>query len=504
MEIPHRVPLSVVLAVLALSAILPAQNSIQSHGTATAGTGGKLPDLWPTTTPRTGASSFGLTISNGLANSKAVGFVSLQAANTGIGGVGIFVDFNSSLQLPFVTLDAQGSQTYKLPIPNGAALIGITVYAQAFIADAGGAPLGFSATQGLSFKVANTGMVLGSRSIGGSQDPQAVVDLGTGQLNFFGATQVDNGNDVCFTKNRTHCMVPAGLGKNVSLFDCSQVPPKYVSSFTAQQIPWSVTMNPDGIRAYVVNQGAANSNPEVQVVWAIPSIPSFGTQFSGGNIKLGAVIDALAMEFTKDGRIGVLGTLGLFGGGADVRKYDTNAASTNYHKQLGNQLFSGQFMFAFAVLQDDQTVAAAVAPLGQAGQVALIDLTTMQLIDIDPKTAGYQSIGTEPGTRTPIGRVVSDMVTGPRGKYLYLANTENVNSTLIYSILQIVIDRKDPSFGKWVKVTTSSSVSSLAISDAGDRLYAATGTAIQEHDTQSLANVVRSWNVTGVGRLAFR
>ncbi len=497
------------LAPLALALVLSApgfaQNSIKTYGVPTPGTGSRSPDLWPTTTPRIGAGTFGLTISNGLASAPAVGFVGIQTANTGIGGVTVLIDFATSLQLPFVTLDAQGAQTYQLPIPNKSSLVGVTVYSQAFIADSGGAPLGFSATQGLSLKLANKGLLLGSRSIGGSQDPQAVVDLGANQLSYFGANQVDNGNDVHFTIGRTHCMVPAGLSGNVSLFDCSIVPPKFVTTFSAQKIPWSVTANPDGLRAYVVNQGPANSNPVVQVVWAIPTLPTFGSQFSGGNIALGSIIDALRMEFTSNGKIGVLGTLGLFGGGADVRKYDTAVGSTTYHKQLGNVQFSGMYMFAFAVLKDDSTVAAAMAPLGSPGQVPLIDLNTMQVIDIDPITAGIQSIGTEVRTtRTPIGRVVSDAVCGPRGKYLYLANTENIGGNLVYSILQIVIDRKDPSFGTWTKATTSSSVNGLAISDAGDRLYAATATAIQEHDTQKLTTVVRSWTVSGVARLAFR
>jgi len=505
MHLPHRAALSFLLVLLVVSTSLVAQNTIQTYGAATAGSAGKKPDLWPTTTARVGGSSFGLKISNGLANAKAVGFLGLQSANTGIGGVAVLIDFASSLQLPFVTLDAQGAQTYKLPIPNITALLGVTGYAQAFIADAGGASLGFSATPGLSFKVANKGLVLGSRSIGGKADPQAVVDLGANTLSFFGATQLDNGNDVQFTKNRTHCMVPASLTANVSLFDCKVIPPKYVSSFKGQKTPWSVTMNPDGIRAYVVNQGPANSNPEVQVVWAIPNLPTFGSQFSGGNIKLGAINDAMRIHFTRDGKIGVLGTLGLFGGGADVRKYDTNASSTTYHKQLGNILFTGHFMFASTLLKDDKTIAAGIAPLGLPGKVELIDLATMQPIDIDRISGGHQSIGTEVRTpRTPIGRVVSDMVPGPRGKYLYVANAENIGGKVFYSVLQIVVDRQDPSFGKWVKATTASQVSGLAISDAGDRVYVATGSAIQEHDTANLTRIVRSWSVSGVGRLTFR
>ncbi|MHC4897900.1 MAG: hypothetical protein ACYTGW_12430 [Planctomycetota bacterium] len=507
MHLPHRFTAACLAAAVLLSTSLAAQSSLRNYGAATAGTGGKQPDLWATTTPRPGATTFGLRIQNGLANARAVGFVALASANTTIGGVGVLIDFGSALQLPFVTLDAQGAMTYKLPVPNAAALVGVTGYAQAFIADGGGAALGFAATQGLRLKLANTGLLLGSRSIGGNQDPQVAVDLLANRLLFFGAAQVNNGNDVHFTRDRTHCLVPAGLGKNVSLFDCRVVPPTFVSSFAAQSIPWSVTLNPDGVRAYVVNQGAANSNPEVQVVWAVPGVTTFGQPFPGGNIKLGNIIDAIRIEFTSDGKLGILGTLGLFGGGADVRKYDTNLSSSNHHKQLANIKFGGEFMFAFTLLPDGKTIAAPMAPLGAPGQIRLIDVATMKVIDIDPIAAGIQSIGKEArGTRTPVGRVVSDVVAGPRGKYDYATNSENLSGKVTYSILRILVDRKDPGFGKWVRIQAgiTNSVNALAVSDAGDRLYAATATAINEYDTSNLGAVRRSWNISSVRRLAFR
>ena len=243
------------------------------------------------------------------------------------------------------------------------------------------------------------------------------------------------------------------------------------------------------------------------MVWAVPGSVTFGKPFPGGNIKLGTTIDALRIEFTSNGRIGILGTLGFFGGGADVRKYDTVLSSTTYHKQLANIKFAGQFMFAFTLLPDDRTIAAAMAPLGSPGVIHLIDTATMKVIDIDPINAGVQSLGKEAsGARTPVGRVVSDVVAGPRGKYLYVANTENLAGRVTYSALQIVVDRKDPNFGKWVKITAgiAGGSSAVAVSDAGDRLYVSAGSKINEYDTQKLTTVLRSWNVTSVRTLAYR
>ena len=196
MQLPHRsaAPLFVSIAsMLLLSAALWGQGTVQAYGTATPGTGGKSPDLWATTTPRPGTSTFGLRITNGLANAKAVGFVGTKTANTNLGGVGIRIDFASSLQLPFVTLDGTGAATYSLPIPNIPTLIGLTGYAQVFIGDAGGAPIGFSATQGLSLTLANKSLLLGSRSIGGTQDPQMSIDLDANKVVMFGAANINNG-----------------------------------------------------------------------------------------------------------------------------------------------------------------------------------------------------------------------------------------------------------------------------------------------------------------------
>ncbi len=47
-----------------------------------------------------------------------------------------------------------------------------------------------------------------------------------------------------------------------------------------------------------------------------------------------------------------------------------------------NIQFAGQFMFAFTLLPDDRTIAAAMAPLGSPGVIHLIDTATMKVIDL--------------------------------------------------------------------------------------------------------------------------
>lgn len=492
-----RSPLLAFATIAAIGTSSLGAQSLIAYGKGTPGSGGKTPQLWASSTPRPGNAKFGLTIEQGFPNTTAVGFLSLKKANFNLGGVGILIDFGLSFQLPFLTLDSAGAGAYKLPLPNSSSVLGAQVYQQVFIADAGGAALGFSATQGLDLTVVNFGVLLGLRSTG-SASPQIAINLDTGTQSSFTHTSMTNVAIAdMYPGSRAWCMMGSGRSNKVALFDCDAFPPKFVKEFGSSGTPWAITWNPDGIRAYIVNQTAATGTPEIQVVWGLPGLNNFGQAYPGGNIPLGTTIDAMRMEFTSTGNIGMLGTLGLFSGGGELRKYDTRIGSSNYHKQIAKYHTLGKYQWEMCRIDDD-TFAIAVSGLGTQVHVELIDINTMKR---------KASMGV-----TAFGAVVRGMVAGPRGRYLYIGNSPASRWNVPAGVVRINIDPKDTNYGKFVNINAGFSATwsayDVEITDAGDRLYAIIGTGIQtnfvgkivEYDTTTL-QVTRSWNMNRLGNM---
>jgi hypothetical protein len=482
------------LLTLAVSSSISAQG-LASYGQGTAGTGGKVPFLWASSTPRPGNTKFGITIDRGLPNATAVPFLSLQRADFVIGGVRVLIDFSQSIQFPFVNLDTTGSATIPLPLPNTPTILGVVGLEQAFIADSGGGALGFSATQGLEIRVMNYGLLIGTRSTG-AISPQVAINLDTGVQSSFKHTTMTN-VDIpgMMPRTRTHMMVGSGRTNMVALYDCQVFPPKFVTGFSTSGTPWSCTWNPDGVRSYIVIQTSSSGTPEVQVVWALPGAPNFGKPYPGGNIPLGTTIDALRMTFSKNGEVGVLSTLGLFGGGGELRRFDTKSGSPTYHNQTGLYKVRGQYIWD-SCKTDDNTIAIAVSGLGTQVTIHLVDIGTMQLT----KTFGPQGFGV----------VIRGMVADPRGRYLYVGNTPRSSLSVPAGVVRIDIDKSSPNYGKITNIAAGIqptwSVYDVEVSDAGDRLYALVGTGIQtnfvgnilEYDTTTLA-VLRTWSMKGLG-----
>ena len=145
---------------------------------------------------------------------------STQKRTSNIGGVNVFINFALSLPFPPVTLDSTGATIYKFTIPKSSSLIGANAVFQAFIVDKGGAPNGFSATQGLDLHVASHGLLIGSRSTG-KASPQIAINLDTGkQSSFAHASLTNNGIPGFQPGSRAHLLMGSGLSDKVVLMDC--------------------------------------------------------------------------------------------------------------------------------------------------------------------------------------------------------------------------------------------------------------------------------------------
>ena len=482
-------------AVAALSATPLSAQSLVAYGDGTPGTGGVTPFLWASSTPRPGNSGFGLTVDRGRPGSAAIGFLSLAKSQLNLGGVEVLIDFNSSLQLPFVTLNSAGKASYSLPLPGSSSILGAQVFQQVFVADPGGAALGFSATQGLDLTVVNFGMLFATRSTG-SASPQVAINLDTGAQSSVTQASMTNAQiPGMYPGNRDYSLVGSGRSNKVAMFDCRVFPPKFMTEFPSSGTPWCVTWHPDGNRAYVVNQTSSTGTAEVEVVWALPGLPTVGNPYPGGNIPLGPIKDAMRMVFPGTGEVGLLSTLGLFGAGGELRKYDTKVSSPTYHQLLASYKTNGQYHWDMCQVDED-TIAIAVGRLAAALHIELIDINTMQ------RKASFGPAG--------FGAVVRGLVVDPRGRYLYVGNNPASRLNVAAGLLRIHIDPSGPTYGQIDNINAGFSATwgcyDVEVSDAGDRLYALIGTGIQtnfvgqivEYDTDTLA-ITRTWNMNRIG-----
>ena len=100
-----------------------------------------------------------------------------------------------------------------------------------------------------------------------------------------------------------------------------------------------------------------------------------------------------------------------------------------------------------------------------------------------------------------------DIVADPRGKYVYVSNTGNSRTNSVSGVARCIVDKNDPNFRQVTFITQGISATAtmwgVALSDAGDRLYASTGNTILEYDTATLKRL-RSWSVSQVYYLAHR
>ena len=479
-----------------LTATGSAGEPLRVYGTGTAGSGGIAPELWANSTPRPGAGGFALRIEYGLGGASAAMLVSAGPADQNFGGLRVLVRLDRSVVLPSFQLSGtgagKGSATVPLPLPNMPVLIGASFHAQAVVIDPKGAWVGIAATPGLAMTLKRPGMLLATRSIGGSADPQSAVDLASGRMVDFSGGRIDNAHGVTFTNDGKLALVASSLSKRyIAVCDATSFPPRYQSTIPVQggkTSPWSVSVNPDGVRGYLVNQGPGGSGPLVECFWVVPG-SNFGKPFPGGGFDPQS-ISVMRLVFTPDGNTGFLSSLGI-GGAPDLVRYDTKISSPTYHKVTGRTSFAGKFLFDHAISKDGARVYVSAAPLGQLCEVAIVDAATMQIVDWDPGAPGIQNIGGEKSRpKTPLGRVVTAIAVDPRHRFVYIAVSGNsANPT---QMIRVDTDPRSSGFRSFKIYTsglpTAAMLGGLKVSAAGDLVYLAVlgGSNVHEIDAATL------------------
>ncbi|MCC7399103.1 MAG: hypothetical protein IT455_18715 [Planctomycetes bacterium] len=107
------------------------------------GCGSQPPDLWVRTPPRLGASQFAFEIEHAPASQVVALLLATAPGSLVVGGCSIGVHAGGSAL--FLATDARGAAMSPLPLPAGPALLGVSVFAQAF-ALAPGSTNGFTAS----------------------------------------------------------------------------------------------------------------------------------------------------------------------------------------------------------------------------------------------------------------------------------------------------------------------------------------------------------------------
>jgi hypothetical protein len=131
--------------------VLKPKSTAVLYGGATAGTGGVRPTIHAFGSAYSGNANFKIEIERARPSAPAAVFVSPAQDAITLQGLSINVGLGAGLiVLPFNT-DAAGKGVVAVPIRP--TLTSGTFYAQGFVADAGGSPLGLSSTQGMAIEV---------------------------------------------------------------------------------------------------------------------------------------------------------------------------------------------------------------------------------------------------------------------------------------------------------------------------------------------------------------
>lgn len=486
---------------------------MKTYGSGTPGTGGHVPTLWPTTTPRPGDATFAVDVGNALGGSAGALFLSLQRGSLNVAGVEVLVDLPTALNLATFPLSGagpgNGTARVPLPLPNAPALLSFDFHLQAFVADAGGPWVGISATPGLTLRPQRNALLLVTRSVGGSPDAQYAIDLATGTVADFAAGRVDNGQGVAIDASGTRAFVCSALNHSVQVYDVTSFPGSHLLGYGVQvsgTMPWSITLNPDGRRAYVVTQGPGTTTPAVEVFDADPGSATFGQPFPGGGFPAGS-ISALTMHFTPDGDVGFLSSLGV-GGPAGVTRYDTRIGSPTYHQPTGSYTAFGHFLFVSAISPDGSIVFAGSAQPGQTAEIAVIHAQSMLQVDWDPGAPGVQNIGGEQSRpQTPTNRTLGGMAVDPRGRWLWYSCSGSVAGPA--QLVRVDIDPASAQYQQFATYTTglpsTATLAAVVVSDAGDRVYLAVTSAGTVHEIDAVTlNQLRTFSVASANQLALR
>lgn len=495
---------------LALSALLVVQptaasDSVRRYGTPSPGSDNIAPTIWVNSVPRPGNRDFALRVERSLGGTWTFPFYSPAAGDLTFGGVRFMVDLPSGVYGGAFFLPGSGSGAgagnVPLPLPNAAQLVGLPIFVQAFTLDDFAAnSLGLGATTGLRIVPALAEQLLVARSLSGSPDPQTTIDLVRNQVIDFDVTQCGDGRAAVYVQNGGAALVVDSAAARLRAFDATPPSPAALASFAllTEGQATAVAPTPDGSRAYVLNNSSASVAPIAAL--DVRSGATFGQAWPGGAIRLANVADALAMVFSGDSTVGYVGARGGSGAPGSVTKVDVRPGSATFHQQVARLQFPGQQVTGLALAGDGAVLCVGLVGGSQGGELALLDLATFTVIDVDAGAAGVQNLGGESSLpRTPLPAVLGQVAADPRGEEVYCASRG--------AIVRVNVARSLPVFRRVVTITDnlggSVLVGALVVADAGDRLYVATPTQVVEIDAASRLSP-RGWRISGAVGLAYR
>src|SRR5262249_42743551 len=179
-----------------------------------------------------------------------------------------------------------------------------------------------------------------------------------------------------------------------------------------------LVLTPDGHRLYVV-EGNQPSFGFVEVLDADPASPGFGTPVVPPVTM--PIVCPIDLAFAPDGRRAYVAPIGL-NVPVSIAVLDTDPASATYHQIIGGvPVPGGPICTAIEMDPAGQFLYIALNN-GGAEDIAVLDVTTLTLVDFDPSTPGTQYMA----WLYPLGAYINDMVVLPRGGQLLLGERGGV------------------------------------------------------------------------------
>jgi hypothetical protein len=228
----------------------------QPYGRATPGSGGFAPQL-SAAQPRGGDPAFQFELQCAMGSSPAFMFLATRPGSLTLFGVQLAVDpatIAASWSSSTSTGGAgAGRVSFPLPVPAIPSLVGLPLFVQAIVIDAGG-PQGLAASRGLRFAVAGAPSIFVACSIANG-DPFHLVDPLAGTILDSGAPpEVDNVTGARFDLGGRRVFTASSIRGTIGLGDLSTLPVRWTTLYRstasstygleidhARQLVWTLT-----------------------------------------------------------------------------------------------------------------------------------------------------------------------------------------------------------------------------------------------------------------------
>jgi hypothetical protein len=498
--------LALVATTLAVLPPLAADDSVRRYGQGSPGSGNIAPTIWVNSVPRPGDLLFRVRVERALGGTWAFPFFGPREDDITVAGLRFLLDMrNASYAGAFFlsgTGNGGGSGHIPFPLPNNVGLVGQPVLLQAFtLDDFAPNPFGIAATSGLRLLPQLPGQLLVARALPGAPDPQNVIQLAPNRVLPFDEQRFVQGRAVAFAQYGAIALALDPGAARLRVFDADGATPTWRTDLllNTNGVAEHVVVTPDETRAYVVHRGAAGTQPPALAL-DVRATASFGMAWPGGPIQLVGTHDPTALVFTADSDTAFLAARGDGTLPSSVSRIDTGPGSPTFHRQLARLEFPNHQVTCLALAPDGSTLYAPLTAAGRPGELALIDVATFTLIDVDQGAPGVQNLGGERSRpRTPLPDALHCIAVDPRGEEVFLGT--------LGAIVRVHVAVASPLLGRVASTTDDippgDAVSNVVVSGAGDFVYATTSQRVIEVDTVRLWSM-RSWPVTGAVGLAFR